>query len=158
MLDFDLTKEIPELKKFDVIVMFQVLEYISNPVTFLKNIRKLLKKNGKLLIKIPNAGDLSLKLNKKYNDWFWQRAHINYFTTKTVKHVLRKSNFQIIKLEGIQRYGIENMFYWRLIGKPQFKKPSFELPREYHFLEVFYKKYLESNLLSDTMIVLAKNN
>lgn len=46
ILNINLEREIPKLKKFDCVVMFHVLEHIVDPVSFLTNIKKLLKKNG----------------------------------------------------------------------------------------------------------------
>ena len=36
ILDIDINQEIPKLKKFNVIVLFHVLEHIINPIEFLK--------------------------------------------------------------------------------------------------------------------------
>jgi len=156
VLDFDITEQVPEIGKFDSIVMFHVLEYIADPIHFLKNTSKLLKNTGKLLIKIPNVNDLSLKYHESYRYWFWQRAHANYFSPKVLKLVMKKAGFKKIKISGIQRYSIENMFNWRLIGSPQLKKPTFELSLEYQFIDNYYKKHLESNLNCDTLLVIAQ--
>ncbi len=156
VLDVDITEQVPEIGKFDSVVIFHVLEYIADPIHFLKNVSKLLKNNGKLLIKIPNVDDLSLKYHESYRNWFWQRAHANYFSPKVLKLVLKKAGFTKIKISGIQRYSIENMFNWRLIGNPQLKKPTFELSTEYLFIDNYYKQHLENNLNCDTLLVIAQ--
>jgi 2-polyprenyl-3-methyl-5-hydroxy-6-metoxy-1,4-benzoquinol methylase len=154
--DYDINEKVPEIGKFDNIVMFAVLEYISDPIHFLKNTSKLLKNNGKLLLKIPNVNDLSLKHHESYKNWFWQSAHANYFSPKVLKLVLKKAGFKKIKIFGLQRYSIENMFNWRLNENPQLKKPTFDLPPDYHFIDNYYKKYLEDNLICDTIIATAE--
>jgi len=156
VLDVDINEQVPEIGRFDTIVMFHVLEYITDPIHFLKNTSKLLKNTGKLLIKIPNVNDLSLKYHESYRNWFWQRAHANYFSPKVLKLVLKKAGFEKIKISGIQRYSIENMFNWRLIGNPQLKKPTFELSTEYLFIDNYYKQHLENNLNCDTLLVIAQ--
>ena len=156
ILNINLINETPDIKNLDAIVMFHVLEYITDPIHFLKNTSKLLKNTGKLLIKIPNVNDLSLKHHESYKIWFWQRAHANYFSPKVLKLVLKKAGFKKIKISGIQRYSIENMFNWRLIGSPQLKKPTFELPLEYQFIDNYYKKHLENNFNCDTLLVIAQ--
>ena len=70
--------------------------------------------------------------------------------------MLKKVGMKKIVLSGIQRYSIENMFTWRLIGKPQLKKPTFELPTEYQFIDNYYKLHLENNLNCDTLLVIAQ--
>lgn len=156
VMNYDINEQVPEIGKFDTIVMFAVLEYISDPVNFLKNISKLLKNNGTLLIKIPNADDLSLKHHESYRNWFWQRAHANYFSPKVLKLVLKKAGFKNIRISGLQRYSIENMFNWKLTGSPQLKNPTYELPSDYQFIDDYYKKYLEENLICDTILATAK--
>jgi len=156
VLDVDINEQVPEIGRFDTIVMFHVLEYIVDPIHFLKNISKLLKNNGKLLIKIPNVNDLSLNYHESYRNWFWQRAHANYFSPKVLRLVLKKAGFEKIEISGIQRYSIENMFNWRLIGKPQLKKPTFDLPKDYQFIDKHYRENLEKNLICDTIVALIK--
>ena len=45
---------IPAGKKFDLIIMFQVLEHIGEPMTMLNQCRDRLTENGELIIAIPN--------------------------------------------------------------------------------------------------------
>jgi len=104
VLDYDLHEGVPNIGKYDVIVMFHVLEYIADPIHFLSNTAKLLKPKGKLLVKIPNANDLSLKFHEEYRNWFWIRAHINYFTPKILKHVLKKAGLK--KKLNFQEYNV----------------------------------------------------
>jgi len=154
VLNVDINNEIPHFKPFDAIVMFHVIEHIIDPNNFLKNIRNFLKSKGKIIIEVPNSDDFQIKLNQSYNRFYWQRAHISYFTPSVLKSLLKKIGFNNIKIQGIQRYSIENMFNWKIKGKPQLKKPTYNLPKEYFFLEKFYKKNLEKNLKCDTLIAI----
>lgn len=156
VIDFDILSETKSIGQFDTVVMFQVLEHIVDPVEFLKKISKILKKNGKLIIEIPNVNDFQLKLNQIYRDWFWQKAHVSYFSVKVLSEILTRNKFQEVKISGIQRYSIENMFSWKLNGKPQAKKPSYNMPAEYDWIDNHYKKYLEKKLICDTLIAIAK--
>ena len=158
VLDYDLTERNPDIGKFDAIVMFHVLEHIINPVLFLKKIKELLKTKGKLIIEVPNADDFQLNFNKKYREWYWQRAHIHYFTPKILKKILQKAGYKNIKLVGVQRYSIENFFNWKLIKKPQLGDPTYNLDKELAWLERLYKNYLEKNFTCDTIVMLVKLN
>jgi hypothetical protein len=106
------------------------------------------------VIEVPNIRDLQLKHNNSYRDWYWQRAHIHYFSPRILNKILKKCGFKKIILQGIQRYSLENMFHWKLINKPQLENPTYYLPQEYTWLESSYKKYLEKKLLCDTMIAI----
>jgi len=49
----DIEKEIKLNKKYDYVVAFEVLEHLKDPVKALKNIKKLLNKNGILIFSTP---------------------------------------------------------------------------------------------------------
>jgi 2-polyprenyl-3-methyl-5-hydroxy-6-metoxy-1,4-benzoquinol methylase len=155
ILDVNLLKTTPKMNKFDTIVMFQVLEHINEPTVFLKNLKKLLKKSGKLIIEVPNISDFQITSNIFYNKWFWQLAHINYFSPSSLKTANKKSGFKNIQIKGVQRYSIKNMFYWNLFGKPELKTPSYDFPT-YDWLDKVYKNTLEKKLISDTIISIAE--
>jgi 2-polyprenyl-3-methyl-5-hydroxy-6-metoxy-1,4-benzoquinol methylase len=142
-----------DIGKFDVIVLFHVFEHISEQTSFLKNLKKILNKNGKIIIEVPNYDDFQIKLNKEYKKWFFQFAHIHYFTSKSLKKIFQKNGFKNIEIVGVQRYGIENMLYWKNSKKPQLKLANFEFKEEgYEFIDKNYKLNLESNLISDTLV------
>ena len=125
VLNINLMDESLDVEKFDVIVFFHVLEHISDSINFLKNLKKILNNKGKIIIEVPNYDDFQIKLNKEYKKWFFQFAHIHYFTPETLKKMLQKNGFKNIKIVGVQRYGIENMFNWKIYKKPQLKLLNF---------------------------------
>lgn len=150
ILSINIDESIKTNEKFEFILLFQVLEHISNPINFLTNIQKLMKPNGKIFVEVPNIQDSQLKINKSYENWFWQRAHLNYFSPKMLKKVLEKSGFKKNTMVGIQRHGIENMFHWKFFRKPQLKNTSYySSPKT---LDDFYKKLLEKDLNCDTIL------
>ncbi len=161
VLNVNLNEQILSIGKFDTIALFQVLEHIIDPVIFLKNITKLVKPNGKVIIEVPNFNDFQLELNKAYSEWYWQRAHIHYFSPKMLKHVLLCAGFKT-RILGIQRYSIENMISWKLTNHPQLNDPTYNLPKEYDWIEKHYKKHLEKYLICDTLVAIGtqilKNN
>lgn len=154
VLDIDLFENDTILPNFDYITLFHVLEHISDPIGFLKIIRKHL--NKKLIIEVPNADDMLLGASKEYRDFYWQRAHLSYFTGNTLKRVLKRAGFSSIKLFYIQRYGIENFMNWFISKKPQIEKPIFQTTSIYQWLENYYKKYLCGIGKSDTIVLTAK--
>ena len=156
VIDFDILSQTKSIGQFDTVVMFQVLEHIADPISFLKKISKMLKKNGKLIIEVPNIDDFQLELNQFYKDWFWQKAHVSYFSVQILSEILAKSKFHEAKIIGIQRYSIENMFSWKLNGKPQARNPSYNMSVGYDWIDKHYKKYLEKKLICDTIIAIAK--
>lgn len=155
ILDINLLEDNPHIGEFHIVVMFHVLEHILNPILFLRKIRDRLKPNGKLIVEVPNFNDYQIKLNRAYEEWHFQRAHIHYFTPKTLKYVLTKSGFKKITIHGIQRYGIENMISWKINKTPQMNNPSYELDDGYKWIDNMYKTYLERQLICDTIMAIA---
>lgn len=153
ILNVNINEKIPSLGKFDFIVMFHVLEHITDPTKFLSKIKKLLKINGKIIIEVPNVNDFQLSTNGDYRKFYWQRAHIHYFNPPSLKKVI-KNNLLKVRIVGVQRYSIENMFNWKLTKKPQMSNPTFCLLKEYFWLEQSYKNYLTKNLICDTIIAI----
>jgi SAM-dependent methyltransferase len=73
--------------EFDVVIVNQVLEHVFNPEEFLSEIRKVLKKNGFLLLTVP---------------FVWDEHEIPYdyarYSSYGLSHLLIKHGFKVIEL------------------------------------------------------------
>jgi 2-polyprenyl-3-methyl-5-hydroxy-6-metoxy-1,4-benzoquinol methylase len=156
IINFDVNNPDRKIGKYDVVTLFHVLEHMSNPVLFLKNIKKLIKPQGRLICEVPNVKEMLLDNCKEYNNFYWIRAHLNYFCKETLVKCFKKAKYNDIKIKFKQRYGLMNLFNWLIIGKPQIEKPTFEIGDNYKAVESFYKKYLESIERSDAIIAIAR--
>lgn len=78
-------------EKFDVIMLSHILEHISDPISFLNSLKKILKSDGKIVINTPDA--LS-----KIEDPSWE--HVNYFSMDTFKKMITKSDYHLLKIES----------------------------------------------------------
>lgn len=79
-------------EKFDVIVMHHTFEHLPDPLVSLGQIKKLLKSGGVLYIGVPNIMNL-----KKRPEIFFQRAHPFSYSPHSLKLMLEKAGFGIIK-------------------------------------------------------------
>lgn len=77
---------------FDVVTMWDVLEHVTDPLGELKEIRKILKKGGILIINYPDIGTWMAKLAGRHW-WFLLSVHLTYFTKHTMEKMLRKAGF-----------------------------------------------------------------
>ena len=83
-------------KSFDIITAIDVFEHINKPKDFLKDCKRLLKDDGKLIIKIPNGNYSLLKLklakilNKKTQemDIFDSYEHVAHHTKETFRNFI----------------------------------------------------------------------
>ncbi len=89
---------------FDVVSMTDVFEHIPQPARLLSEIRKILKPDGILFIKVPNGLFNLFKLNLakltgrlKEHDIFDSYEHVVHYTAKTLRHMLKKNGFTTIK-------------------------------------------------------------
>lgn len=78
---------------FDVVTLWQVLEHLSQPLTVLKEAHRVLKPGGLLAVSTPDFGGIPARIMGK-RWWNVRRIHINQFTTKTLKNILRYAGFK----------------------------------------------------------------
>ena len=87
-------------KKFDVVTLIHVLEHIVNPNQLLREIYHVLKRDGLLLIVVPNNQSLGNKIGKKY--WFHLDCprHLLIPSIKTIAYLAKISNFKIVEVQN----------------------------------------------------------
>lgn len=98
-------EDLSELKEneFDVVIMLDVLEHMTNPVQFLKNILKLLKPNSELIISVPNVAHWSVRLPllfgvfDYYDRGILDRTHYQFFTRKRVRSIIKELELILIE-------------------------------------------------------------
>ena len=86
-------------KKFDVVSFFGVLEHITKPIEALKISNKLLRKNGIIVMEVPNYDSLSSyvqKLADVTDRHLDPTQHIMMFTLESAKYSLQKTGFRPI--------------------------------------------------------------
>lgn len=84
---------------FDVITFWHVLEHVDNPITVLKECKRILKKDGLIFISVPNSGSLGFKLFR--SKWFalYPPIHIHHYDIKSINMILTKAGFKIIEID-----------------------------------------------------------
>ena len=97
--------EIVGERRFDVVLLLNVLEHLREPAKTLVDIKeKLLTKDGILVIDVPNEyNDFQLVANSEYQlgDWWvCPPNHINYFSASSLESVLNKCGYSVKHKEG----------------------------------------------------------
>ena len=82
---------------FDIVIMNHVLEHLYNPLEMLKEIYRILRPEGLLVIKTPDFEVMERKFFKNY--WFPYEAprHIILFSESILKKTLSLLGFRLIK-------------------------------------------------------------
>lgn len=79
-------------KKYDLIIMFDVIEHLENPFQSLVKLNFLLKKGGIIVIQTPNYKSLMAEFTKKWS-WWMIEDHKWFFTTISLRKILTKAGF-----------------------------------------------------------------
>ncbi len=93
--------------KYDVIIILEVLEHLSNWEEFLKKIKLSLNKNGVLIISTINRNLFSKFLTLDIGENFLKLIPLNTHTfykfikPEELKHVLSSNSFENIKFKGL---------------------------------------------------------
>ena len=108
-------KEANPDKFFDVITMTDIIEHISDPHSFFKEVRRILKPGGTILITTPNSDSFTRKIMGK--KWFqYKDEHIIYWNKNSMKYCLDKYGFDIIKVENNKKK-LQLRYYYDYFGK-----------------------------------------
>lgn len=93
---------------FDCIFLNDILEHLINPEELLVKIKKKLNDTGIVIFSIPNIRYVSvlkeLLIDKQFrytNKGIMDKTHLRFFTEKSIKEMLTKCDYEIIKFKGV---------------------------------------------------------
>ncbi len=106
-------------KFFDVITLWDVIEHVEYPSSLLLEINRILKNDGIIVLNTPNIGSIFAKIMGK-RWWNLIGMHIYYFDKKTIRKILEKNGFKIIKIKSYSRiitprYAVEWLKNYKMI-------------------------------------------
>ena len=88
---------------FDTVVSWDVLEHLSDPQTFLRNVNSVMKENGIFCFSTLDINSWFPKLMGK--NWPWlMEMHLFYFKTDTTLQLLNKAGFVLLRTEKYVHY------------------------------------------------------
>jgi len=108
---------------FDVVTLINTLDFFPDPIGELKEISRILKKEGLLVIRVPNARFtiFAYRLYLIFKNFF-KKEPVGFqcylFTSKTLKQLLEKSKFRIVKLENSTFTSGDPYSIFRNLNKP----------------------------------------
>jgi 2-polyprenyl-3-methyl-5-hydroxy-6-metoxy-1,4-benzoquinol methylase len=131
-------------ESFDVVTMTDVFEHIPEPKKLLADIKKVLKKDGILFIKVPNGSYNLLKLNLAKltgrlgkHDIFDSYEHVTHYSHKTLRRMLEGSGFKVRK--AFIGRPIQIPVWHKYVGHYyQYPSPWFLDPVNYIMRALFY--------------------
>ncbi len=102
-------------KKFDILLMLDVIEHVNNPVEFLNDYQEFLKEDGKIIITTPNSNRAINFVNIFFrNDYSLNYEHTFWFCPKTFLEVIsRTEGLQACKFYWLNDYNKKQKLDWK---------------------------------------------
>lgn len=122
-------------KKFDLIILAELIEHLLMPEDLLVRIKKLLKPDGEIVITTPNFLVWSNRIKMLFGKFayqsggFWCRDHIHFFTLPELRKMLLAGGWEIVaenhlnhpKIPGWLNKLLPSLFAFQLIVKVKLK-------------------------------------
>lgn len=127
---------------YDVVVFTEVLEHVFAPPTeILKEVRRILKPSGKLILGVPNIARLSKRVkllvglsplpgadHQMNKDWQHGHGHIHEYTRRELLSICRSTRLKILKtrmlsatsplrmLQRKSKFGVAKFLYYSILA------------------------------------------
>lgn len=101
-LNDGLPEQLLQEEKFDYILFLDILEHLLDYEKILKDSKKLLAKDGKIIISLPNVANIYVRLNLLFGRFpladrgILDRTHLHFYTYKIIKELLKKFKLRMI--------------------------------------------------------------
>jgi 2-polyprenyl-3-methyl-5-hydroxy-6-metoxy-1,4-benzoquinol methylase len=90
-------------RKFDWVVMADVLEHLPNPTQILEGGKDLLKSNGRVCVSLPNVANLSVRLALLFGRFNYadrgilDRTHLRFYTRTSASALLKTAGYEVLE-------------------------------------------------------------
>jgi 2-polyprenyl-3-methyl-5-hydroxy-6-metoxy-1,4-benzoquinol methylase len=86
-------------KSFDAISLWHVLEHVHELKNYVRQIKNLLKENGKLFVAVPNYTSHDAHIFKEYWAAYDVPRHLYHFSPNAMKELMRSEGLKIIDMK-----------------------------------------------------------
>jgi 2-polyprenyl-3-methyl-5-hydroxy-6-metoxy-1,4-benzoquinol methylase len=90
-------------RKFDLIMLHDVLEHLRDPELMLRDCRELLKPHGIVAVSVPNVANITVRLALLFGQFEYRprgildRTHLRFFTRKSAHRLLEECGYEVIE-------------------------------------------------------------
>jgi methionine biosynthesis protein MetW len=89
--------------EFDAVTCVAVLEHVFDPEALVRELVRVIKRHGQLLVEVPNVAFLPRRIGllfgrlprTAYNEPGWDGGHLHYFTLDAVEELLARNGVQV---------------------------------------------------------------
>ncbi|HSR69753.1 MAG TPA: class I SAM-dependent methyltransferase [Acidobacteriota bacterium] len=85
-------------QSFDLVTLFHTLEHLPQPFSYLRNLKKLMRPPGKLIVQVPNTGSLQARLMG--SRWYGLDCprHLYNYNPYNLMHLLGRAGYRVHRL------------------------------------------------------------
>lgn len=136
---------------FDVVTMWHVLEHVDDPNATIKEIGRILKNDGLLILEVPNIDSPIYKATRQYYSALDVPRHLIHFSLKTIERLIVRNGFRIIMVNS-QTLEMPLIFFHSFLNMLKF---GYELsPTKRRFLVILFSPLLITATIEQRMLSL----
>ena len=89
-------------KRFERVLLLDILEHLRNPVRILEQCHELVEKNGQVIVSVPNIANIHTRLLLMMGKFDYtergllDRTHVRFYTRKTARAMLEQAGYRIV--------------------------------------------------------------
>lgn len=100
-------------KKGDIVLSFNVIEHVPQPIEFLKELYQMMNDNGILYLMTPNHDDILMELVPDiFRPFYYRTAHLYYFDKTSIQYCLKEAGFVDVNVCYMHTMDVSNMLLW----------------------------------------------
>jgi len=109
-------------KKYDLIILGDILEHLVDSNKFLKDVSSVLSKNGYLIVSLPNVGFIKYRILHVLGKWNYtetgimDKTHLRFFTLGSMKEMFFRYGFNVIGQKSLCAVPFA-FWYFKILGK-----------------------------------------
>jgi 2-polyprenyl-3-methyl-5-hydroxy-6-metoxy-1,4-benzoquinol methylase len=90
-------------KKYDRILLLDVLEHLVRPVEILKQCAPILEDNGFVIVSVPNVANITVRIALLFGQFQYgdrgilDRTHLRFYTRRTARALLEDTGYQVLE-------------------------------------------------------------
>jgi SAM-dependent methyltransferase len=142
----------------DIVVMFEVIEHVFNPMEFLSIVNIMLKRNGLLMLTCPNGKGFDTLMLQEASPSV-DTEHVNLFNPVSIAILLERCGFECTHVETPGRLDVELVRNAVVEGQCDLGKEIFWrtlLLESFDSMGEDFQRFLVKNTLSGSMRVIAR--